>query len=84
MLLLFISNNYYIYLKRYFEIFVTHDFFSKFWRTAALSFIGHNGLMNLYYLILKTAILYGSEMKTLCTNSFSQFNILPLYDHMNP
>jgi len=33
----FIFNNYYIYLKRYFEIFVTYDFFSIFWRTVALS-----------------------------------------------
>jgi len=32
----YISNNYYIYLKRYFEVFVTNDFFSIFWRTAAL------------------------------------------------
>jgi len=31
----FTSNNYYIYLKRYFEIFVTM-IFSIFWRTAAL------------------------------------------------
>ena len=33
----FISNNYYIYLKRYFEIFVTNDFFSILWRTAAVT-----------------------------------------------
>jgi len=31
----FISNNYYIYLKRYFEKIVTNGF-SIFWRTAAL------------------------------------------------
>ena len=30
----FISNNYYIYLKRFFEICVTNDFFSIFWRTV--------------------------------------------------
>ena len=28
-----------IYLKRYFEIFVTNDFFSIFWRSAALKLI---------------------------------------------
>jgi len=33
----FISNNYYIYLKRYFEIFVSNNCFSIFWRTAALN-----------------------------------------------
>ena len=33
-----ISNNYYIYLKKYFEIFVTNDIFSIFWRTTALTF----------------------------------------------
>ena len=33
----FISNNYYIYLKRYFEKCVTNDFLSIFWRTAALN-----------------------------------------------
>jgi len=32
----FISNNYYIYLKRYFENIVTKDFFRIFWSTAAL------------------------------------------------
>jgi len=32
----FISNNYYISLKRYFENFVTNDCFSVLWRTAAL------------------------------------------------
>ena len=36
----FNSNNYFIYLKRYFEIFVTNDFFSIFWRTAALNVTG--------------------------------------------
>jgi len=35
MYVFFISNNYYIYLKRYFEKIVTNDF-SIFWRTAAL------------------------------------------------
>jgi len=30
----FFPDNYYIYLKRYFEVFVTNDFFSIFWRTA--------------------------------------------------
>ena len=33
----FISDNYYIYLKKYFEIFVTNDFLSIFWSTAALT-----------------------------------------------
>ena len=33
-----IFNNYFIYLKRYFEKCVTNDFFSIFWRTAALMF----------------------------------------------
>jgi len=32
----FLSNNYYLYMKIYFEIFVTNDFFSIFWRTVAL------------------------------------------------
>ena len=32
-----ISNKYYIYLKTYFEKIVTNDFFSIFWRTAALT-----------------------------------------------
>ena len=32
----YISNNYYIYLKRFFLIFVTNDCFSIFWRTDAL------------------------------------------------
>jgi len=31
-----ISNNYYIYLKKYFEIFVTNDFLNIYWRSAAL------------------------------------------------
>jgi len=31
-----ISTNYYIYLKRYFEIFLTNNCFSIFWRTTAL------------------------------------------------
>jgi len=35
-ILLYLFNNYYIYLKIYFEIFVTNDSFSIFWRTAAL------------------------------------------------
>ena len=34
----YISNNYYIYLKRYFEILVTNDFLSIFWRSAALKY----------------------------------------------
>jgi len=34
----FISNNYYKYLKRYFEIFVSNDCLSIFWRSAALRF----------------------------------------------
>jgi len=37
----FFSNNYYIYLKRNFEIFVTNDFCSIFWRTAPLTLITH-------------------------------------------
>ena len=37
MLVILISNNYYKYLKRYFEIFVTYDCLSIFWRSAALN-----------------------------------------------
>jgi len=38
--LFFIFNNYYIYLKRYFEEKnVTNDIFSIFWRTAALKML---------------------------------------------
>jgi len=37
-----ISNNYYRYLKKYFEIFVTNDCFSIFWRTPAFK----SSLMN--------------------------------------
>jgi len=36
-ILIFYNNNYYIYLKRYFKIFVTNDFCSIFWRSAALN-----------------------------------------------
>jgi len=36
-LFLFLTTIIHIYLKRYFEKNVTNDFFSLFWRTAALT-----------------------------------------------
>jgi len=47
-----ISNNYYIYLKIYFEKNVTNDFISIFWRSAALS------MSNLRYRTLHPRLLF--------------------------
>jgi len=41
---IFNFNNYYIYLKRYFEKFRTNDFCTIFWRTAALRWVRAFGM----------------------------------------
>ena len=54
----FISNNYNIYLKIYFENNVTNDFFGLFWRTAALNKTCVRDIRYYYYILLQLFKFY--------------------------